>query len=259
MSDPSPQQDQPKTQPAVVSGASGNGDRLDDPLARLHRMSRTAGLGTQEYVAINPMAVTALLLGLASALSLLVGLLLIIPLAGVVCAVVALWQVHKSSGTQSGQGLAWSGLVLSLIFAALVGTQKIVEDMRTRADRDAIMRTAEQFGQKLAAEDLAGAYAMLGQHLTHRLSADQFTGHLEMRIHHPAHGKITTIRSNGLVAFEAPDEQGNRFATTQVIVQLERGGEDRTQMAFQKVGDQWIIQAFGWFPPEPVQRARQPG
>src|SRR6185436_15279396 len=52
----------------------------DDPLAHLHKMSTTAGLGSQEYVAVNGMAVFALVLGLASGFALFDRLFLVIPL-----------------------------------------------------------------------------------------------------------------------------------------------------------------------------------
>src|SRR3954452_11695166 len=91
-----------------------------DPLSSLYKMSRTAGLGTTEYVAINGAAVTAAILGLASALAIMADVLLVIPLVGIIFAIVALRQISHSSGTQGGRALAWAGLVLSLAFAAIV-------------------------------------------------------------------------------------------------------------------------------------------
>src|SRR5688500_6367590 len=99
MPDLSPQ----SPQPHVDRGAGPNGEADgDEALHKLHRMSRTAGLGTQEYVAINVAAVMTLLLGLVSALAMVTSLLLVIPLAGVVCGVIALYQIKDSNGTQTG-------------------------------------------------------------------------------------------------------------------------------------------------------------
>ena len=53
-------------------------------------MSTTAGLGSGDYVAINGTAIIAILLGVASAIVLFDSkMLLIVPLAGVVCAILA--------------------------------------------------------------------------------------------------------------------------------------------------------------------------
>src|SRR2546423_3462881 len=86
-----------------------------DPLARLHKMSTTAGLGTTEYVAINPMAVATIFLGAASALALMDVTLLAVPVVTIVVGIVALRQIARSGGTQTGRGLAWGGLLLALL------------------------------------------------------------------------------------------------------------------------------------------------
>ena len=97
--------------PVESPGAHGaNGD----PLSKLYHMSNTAGVGTQEYVAINPTAVAALILGLASVLALLGSILLVVPAAGIVCGLVAISQIRKSNETQTGLALAACGLVLSI-------------------------------------------------------------------------------------------------------------------------------------------------
>src|SRR5436190_20522337 len=83
-----------------------------DPLARLHKMSTTAGLGTTEYVAINPLAVASIFLGVASLLALLDNLLLAVPVLAIICSVWALSQIRNSGGTQSGRALAILGLLL---------------------------------------------------------------------------------------------------------------------------------------------------
>ena len=53
-----------------------------DPLAGLYHMSNTAGLGTQDYVAINPVAIWSVFFGVASVLAVLSNVLLAIPLVG---------------------------------------------------------------------------------------------------------------------------------------------------------------------------------
>src|SRR5436309_10235622 len=98
--------------PKRPADASTDNSGQDDLLAHLHKMSTTAGLGTTEYVAINPLAVATVFLGAASALALLDHTLLAIPVLAVVCAIVALRQVIRSGGTQTGRGIAVLGLVL---------------------------------------------------------------------------------------------------------------------------------------------------
>src|SRR6478609_7278380 len=104
--------DQTSSSPPAVNG---NGTAVDDdPLARLHKMSTTAGLGTTDYVAINALAVASVFLGLASLLAMLDPLLLALPVLAIGCSIWALTQIRHSGGTQSGASLAILGLLLAV-------------------------------------------------------------------------------------------------------------------------------------------------
>src|SRR5207248_1399492 len=92
-----------------------------NPLASLYKMSTTAGVGTQEYVAINGTSIAALILGVGSVVVVLSNILLVVPLAGVICALVAMRQIANSNGTQTGRGFAAIGLGL----AALLGVSRL--------------------------------------------------------------------------------------------------------------------------------------
>ncbi len=82
-------------------------------------MSTTAGLGSQDYVAVNVTSVVAVLFGLASLLAIASPVLLVFPIVGVVLEPDRLRQVRNSNGTQTGKGLAILGLVLSGIITAV--------------------------------------------------------------------------------------------------------------------------------------------
>src|SRR6476646_9155703 len=85
-----------------------------DPLAGLHKMSTTAGVTNLDYVAVNQTAIAAVLIGLLSVVSFFGHLLLVIPVVGVIFAIVALRQISNSNGTQTGKGLALLALLLCL-------------------------------------------------------------------------------------------------------------------------------------------------
>src|SRR5688572_22362990 len=91
---------------------AGAPDTAAEHLAHLHKMSTTAGVTNQDYVAVNTVAIVAAVLGLASGLAFFGWLMLVVPLAGIVFAVVAIRQINDSSGTQTGKGLAMIGLAL---------------------------------------------------------------------------------------------------------------------------------------------------
>jgi hypothetical protein len=248
MPDLSPQSPQPHLDRSAGSNGDADGD---EALHKLHRMSRTAGLGTQEYVAINVAAVMALLLGLASALAMVASLLLVIPLAGAVCGIVALHQIKDSNGTQTGRGIAWTGIALSVLFAALVGGRVIVENIKTRSDRAMVVAAVAEFGQKLAASDFEGAYDLLSPRMRERVPYADFEGQLKARYAHPSHGKITGFTSTGRVLVEHDAETGFRFAQTQAVITVEHGQPDRPQLVLTHEGGRWVIESWPWFQPRP--------
>lgn len=129
-------------------------------LAGLARMSTTAGAGLQEYRAINPWGVTSIVAGLASWLALLTLLLLVVPVIAILCGAVALVQVRRSHGTQSGGGLAVAGIVLGLVAGSYVTYSGIQDHRRQQASAAEIQQTVVHFGERLTASDHAGAYAM---------------------------------------------------------------------------------------------------
>ena len=71
-----------------------------------------------EYRALSGLAITAFVLGLASALSLTGPLLLVIPVLGIATALLALRSIERNSGQLTGRGLAVAGLALAVLFGA---------------------------------------------------------------------------------------------------------------------------------------------
>ena len=155
-------------------GASAADDMGQDPLAKLHKMSTTAGVASPQYVAISTAAVVASLLGVASALALLSPLLLIIPVAGVVVACVAWRHIADSNGTETGKGLAAAGLVLSLLLGGGIFGREVAERVHARNDARQMQAVADQLTQRLKARDYDAAYGMFTTPFRQRVTLDQF-------------------------------------------------------------------------------------
>src|SRR5438045_5685628 len=174
----------------------------DDPLAHLHKMSTTAGLGTTEYVAINPMAVATICLGAASGLALLDAMLLALPVVTIVVAIIALRQIHHSGGTQTGRGLWWGGLLLALLFAGIVGGRAVAAQVRTRADQAAIANLVGEFSNDVTSGNYEAAYAKMTPKFQNRVKPQQFTD-LWTNIQRGRYGgKLKSLSSNQRLAFE---------------------------------------------------------
>jgi len=162
------QENRPATPPS--NGRSAG----PDPLARLYHMSTTAGVGTQEYVAINSTAIAALILGISSVLALLHPVLLVIPIAGAICAVLAFIQIRDSNGTQTGRALAGIGLLLAFAFGAGKGGYDVYQKVRTRGDERQISQLIEQFGQSLAAGNYDQGYDLFTERFRNRVDRISF-------------------------------------------------------------------------------------
>ena len=73
-------------------------------------------LALDEYRAVSPLAVVALLLGLASAAALAHPLLAVVPLAAIVLSTLALRTIAAAARQAAGRGLAVAGLCLATLF-----------------------------------------------------------------------------------------------------------------------------------------------
>lgn len=242
-----------RSQPEPTERASANSDNARDRLSGLHKMSTTAGLGSTEYVAINPVAVSAGFLGLASALALVENTLLIIPAVAVVCAAVAMWQIRAAGGTQTGRGIALAGLVLAVGLAGYVIYREATRVSSRLADEKTITELVNTFGQKVAAQKFNEAYMMLSPRFRERVKKPQFdllwsyVGCWE-----PGKFTLSSITSNGRVEFEANPATGEEAARTMCILSFSgKPTDDRIEFYFHQGKDSpWTIENIPKFFPE---------
>jgi hypothetical protein len=146
-----------------------------DPFLRLHKMSTTAGLGSGDYVAVNAASLAALLLGIASWLVLWGSLLLlIIPIIGLICSIVAIKQVTDSNGTQTGRGLAVLGMLLSLGIGGGFTGHIVLESIRNSKEEQQVTALLEEFGALIRDAKYAQAYDLFDDHFRSRVPEQKF-------------------------------------------------------------------------------------
>jgi hypothetical protein len=227
----------------------------EDPLAHLHKMSTTAGLGSTDYVAINAPSVLAVILGLASALAVVDKILLIVPIAGVICAIVALVQISRSAGTQTGKGLAILGLLLSLGFAGYVGYLGLATARQERADRNAIEAIIGQLTGHIQKGEFDQAYGLFSPRFQERIDKQRFSDTMRFVQAHPQWGKLTGMQTNGRYAFDVEENTGARYAQVILLMNLDKFTEPSRQDAvFRVVGGQWKVENIPGLFPAPQQQ-----
>ena len=220
------------------------GDDGPDPLASLHKMSTTAGITSQEYVAINIPSVLALFVGLASVLAVLTPVLLLVPVAGVVVGLVALSQIRASNGTQTGRGFAWLGIFLSLGIGTFVLVGAVVERGRTAADRQEIVRQIEELGRHVSARDYEKGYAMFSDRFRNRVDRTTFDAVWDQVHSVPELGKFLGMEWNRTnIYFEDEPGSGTRVATAYAWVNFEKPSKERARhpLQFRKAEGKWVI------------------
>ena len=215
-----------------------------DPLASLHKMSTTAGISSQEYVAINIPSLIALLLGAASVLAVLVpNPLLLIPVLGVITGLVSLRQIRQSNGTQTGRAFAVIGIVLSLALGALVLVRAMVERNRGRADHAAIEQRIDELGRYVSAREYDKAYALFSDRFRNRVNRTQFDATWDTAQAYPELGAIRSMKWNqtGLIIEKDPNSP-TRVCSAYALVQFEKTSEmARHPLVFRTVGGQWML------------------
>lgn len=223
---------------------SGAGYDTRDPLASLYKMSTTAGISSQEYVAINIPSILALLLGLASVLAVLAPVLLLVPVVGVFVGLAALSQIRASNGTQTGRGFALLGIVLSLAIGSLVLVGAVVERNRTASDRDVIVGQISELGRSIGARDYDKAYGLFSDRFHNRVNRATFDAVWDQHQAVPQLGKIASMEWNQTsIQFEDEPGSGVRVATAYAWVSFEKGGKEKARhpLVLRKAGGTWII------------------
>jgi len=214
-----------------------------DPLATLHRMSTTAGAASQEYVAINLMSVAALVLGLASALVLLTHVLLAIPVAALACGTLALRQIHKSSGTQTGRAFAILGMLIALGFGAFVGVIELREHKTTQREQAEIEKVVNDLGECVKAKDFKGTLSLFADGFIERkkLTPEKYSEVWRRATQTEAYGAVTGV-SIGRVVLDSREVHGQRGAGSTLSVNFEKAQQPlRRAINFRKIGGEWKI------------------
>jgi Domain of unknown function (DUF4190) len=213
-----------------------------DPLLHLHKMSTTAGVGNEDYVAVNVTSVVAVLFGLASLLAVFNNVLLVFPIVGVILSLIALRQITNSSGTQTGKGLAILGLALSGIITAAIFCVQGMQALHRRADQQALANLCEKYGQLVVQEKFDDAYDLFDSDFKNRVSKQAFTAHLISLQHRGDLPPMSGVEWNGLAEFHAGDD-GAQTADAVIKIRYKGiAGEDRESAHFrQAAGGPWLI------------------
>ncbi len=227
------------------SGPSQSGD----PLLGLHKMSMTAGLGSTDYVAVNVTSVVSILFALAGVLSVLANLLLLIPLIGFVLAIVALRQIRNSNGTQTGKGLAWIGLGISLLIVLGVLGNQALQAFRQKDEEKAIAGLCQNLGQLISDGKYDEAYDLFDEDFRSRNSQDSFKVRLEMMQQNTVVTPIVSIDTSGLMRFNQ-SEFGDLRADAVMRTHYKNQQIGRYEIHFRLSGGKWLIDDIpDMFPP----------
>ncbi len=212
------------------------------PLAGLHKMSTTAGLGSTDYVAVNATAIFALIMGFASALTLFnEPILLLIPLVGIISAIVAFRQIGKSNQTQTGRGLAVLALILCLGFGGVVFANTVSGNVREKADLAAIDKLITRLGQNIQQGKFDDAYQMFDERFRARVTVATFSDLMKALRENPTYGKLQNVTWKHLAAFETDQTTGARMAAVNAIFNYDKVEEVRQTAIFRKADGNWIL------------------
>lgn len=224
-----------------------------DPLASLHRMSTTAGAASQEYVAINLPAVTALILGLASTLVLLSPFLLVVPAAAIIFAVAAFRQINGSNGTQSGRLLAAVGIVVALTMTGTVGWKTWSEHAAASAHRRAILKTVVAVEQGIVSKNYAGLWEQFSDRFkqTKQITPGEFEARWKQFALNTRYGNIASISTNNRIELSRPRADGTRTGATVLLLNFDSGQVARAEIYLSERQDGWIIEDIPMIFPDP--------
>lgn len=236
-----------------------------DPLSKLHKMSTTAGLGSGDYVAVNITAVVAALFGLASLLALFDEVMLGIPVVGIILALIALRQIGRSNGTQTGKGIAIAGLLLALGIGGVVIAREVAESVTRKADQQEIANLIDKLGQTIKDQKFDEGYKLFGGSFVERVTPQRFSE--QMSRFHQAQvkemfGEFESLKWNGHTQFVTDERTGEDTAATYGLMYFTKKDRDphRYVMTFRKLSGGWVIENMPeLFPMEGQRPGAGPG
>lgn len=221
-------------------------------LARLHKMSATAGVALGEYRAVNSLAVAALVLGLASWMSWLHPLLYLLPVAALALGLGALWQIRRSQGTQGGTALAGAGVLLAVALGGWALAAEVRQRQRLADYRQEIVQMLEEFGAALAASDYDAAYQCMSSNFRSEVNLARFRA--SMSSESDRLGGIRGASGNQL-ARVSEDASGLATADALMAVQINHPEPLRQVVKLVREPEGWRILEFErWFPRDPRGR-----
>jgi hypothetical protein len=239
----------------------------NDPLALLYKMSRTAGLGSGDYVAINTVAVISLVFGIAGALVVVDSLFIVLPLVGLILGIMAFRQVRQSNGTQSGAGMAGLAMLLSIGFLGGKAGKELIDSLRLSADKKEIVAMISSLGQDISQMDpasaddtsnhLASAYEMFDETFKSRVSLKQFESLWLSTLRSPYYGPMVSMYSNGLLKFDVDPKSGDQVCTGIAVAEFKRGEAPRWAMNFRQLNNKWYIEDMPEVFPAPQAQQQQ--
>jgi hypothetical protein len=229
---------EPNAAPVAVPEKSAG----PDPLAGLYHMSNTAGVGTQDYVAINPTAIAALLLGFASIAIVLSDVLLVIPLIALVCAIVAMVQIRNSNGTQTGRLLAGLGLALAILVGGGRVAYYSLSAYRVSAAEHQIAQLVHDLGEDIRAHRYPQAYDRFTDDFRERVPfatfEQAFKGLDDERL-----GGLKSIEWNGQrMVFEDKPDSAAKYAVAMTLFSYQKFPDpQRLLVNFEGTDGHWKI------------------
>jgi hypothetical protein len=225
------------------SGSANDPANAPDPLATLHRMSTTAGVASQQYVAVNATAIIAVIVGIVSVLAFVEPVLLFIPAAGVVVSVIAWRQIRGSSGTETGLLLALLGFALSAGLGSLVTYRTIGEHLRMREDVRLMSAAVQGLTADVKAKRYEEAYQRFNVVFRQRVSLPVFRAHWEFYQRPEVSGPLLSAEWNGVDPHEDKIKGGDeRVAMLPFILNYQKAETSRYNFLFRDVGSGWQLE-----------------
>lgn len=231
----------PDLQDQPTSPNASQSDGASDPLTGLFHMSTTAGVGTQDYVAINSVAVVCLFLGLASVLAFLSTIFLLLAVAGLVCGIIAIVQIRGSNRTQSGIGLASLGILLCLGIGGGRGAYQTIHRFHVSTDEREVADQMKKLGNLIGAEKYDEAYVLFDDRFKDRVTQTQFAAAFRNFGTDPASGLIRSIEWNN-EPMNIEEQADAVYASGMAFFKFERDPAPRRSVVdFEKVDGQWHV------------------
>lgn len=166
---------------------------------------------------------------------------MVLPVLGIAAGIVALVQISRSNGTQTGREISIIGLLLCLGFGGFYATKTGYAAYRNNSDQTQIVATVQKLGELLKVGDYDNAYKLFDSRFQNQFNRQIFEMTWKHFTSSPYFGTLQYADWNHVLIFDVDPVDDTPMASGMMLFKARPDEPYRINMGFRKENGTWLI------------------